>query len=438
MQARRIATTLVSFLVVCLAASSAQALRTKRVSIKSNGGRVNDDSNNASISDNGRFVVFYSESDDLSVVDNNGFGDVYLRDRGRGRTILVSRPGGGGDANGISGVPAISGDGAWIAYTSDADNLSNQDDNNVVNIFLYNRVSRTTRFIHRSTAGVEANADVYYFGPPALSRDGRFIAYGSSAENLVPGDNNGYRDVFVYDRVNQRTKRVSIKSNGNQAQNGDSPVLDGPTISADGRFVAFDSEADNFSPNDNNGASDAWMYDRRNQKLELISRRGNGNAGNNGSFNPDVSPTGRYVAYETDADDLIPGGDDNANEFDIIVLDRRTNRREAASLRPNGQQGALGSREASISTSGRYVAFESDSSLHPGDPDNDTDVYIRDLRAGRTLLVSRNRQGGPANGFSNLPVLTPDGEWVAFHSDASNLIANDGNNDEDVFVRGPF
>jgi Tol biopolymer transport system component len=225
----------------------------------------------------------------------------------------------------------------------------------------------------------------------ALSADGRFVAFVSDADNLVPGDTNGTYDVFVRDRRTGTTKRVSLGSNGVQG-NRDSF---GAALSADGRFVGFDSSANNLVPSDTNDETDVFVRDRRTGTTARISLGPNGVQGNGGSGNPSLSADGRFVAFVSDADNLVPGDTNGRN--DVFVRDRRTGATARVSLGSNGVQGNHDSFWAALSADGRFVGFESfASNLVQDDTNGQADVFVHALvgfRSGGSGQAERNVDG---------------------------------------------
>ena len=206
---------------------------------------------------------------------------------------------------------------------------------------------------------------------PAISADGRFVAFNSFASNLVPGDTNGATDIFVRDRELGTTRRVGVGLGGVQANEASTAAA----VSANGRFVAFDSFASNLVPGDDNFARDVFVYDRRAGTTRRVSV---GSAGSNGeSFFPAISADGRFVAFVSSATDLVPG--DTNNEDDIFVRDLELGATRRVSVGPGGTQGNGPSSGPALSADGRFVAFEiAANTLVPGDTNGATDIFVRD------------------------------------------------------------
>ncbi|GAG29851.1 unnamed protein product, partial [marine sediment metagenome] len=186
---------------------------------------------------------------------------------------------------------------------------------------------------------------------PVMSADGRYVAFQSYASNLVDGDTGGYRDVFVHDRRTGTTERVSVNTEGDQG-NGDSRVA---AISADGRFVAFSSYATNLVDGDTNRYRDAFVHDRHTGSTERVSVGTTGNEGNGESRAIAMSADGRFVAFHSLASNLVAG--DTNGLADVFVYDRQTGTMERVSVDTAGDQGNGDSWWPAISADGRYVAF---------------------------------------------------------------------------------
>jgi Tol biopolymer transport system component len=235
-----------------------------RVPVDAGGQQANSDSFEPAISAAGRFVAFASYASNLVPGDTNNDFDVFVRDRKAQVTQRVSVGPGGQQANGNSFEPAISADGRLVAFSSGASNLVPGDTNGTSDVFVRDRKAQVTRRVSVGPGGQQANGESL---KPAISAHGRLVAFSSGASNLVPGDTNGTSDVFVRDRVAQVTRRISVGPGGQQANGGSHS----PAISADGRFVAFVSRASNLVAGDTNGASDVFVRDRVAQVTRRVS-----------------------------------------------------------------------------------------------------------------------------------------------------------------------
>jgi len=265
---------------------------------------------------------------------------------------------------------------------------------------------------------------------PSVSADGRYVAFYSDASNLVSGDTNGEQDVFVHDRQTNTTTRVSVDSSGAQG-NGFSYL---PSISADGRFVAFSSNASNLVSGDTNNSQDMFVRDMQANTTTLISLASDGTQGDNASYNPSISADGRFVAFSSDATDLVSG--DTNGTTDIFVHNMQTNTTRRVSVDSSGAQGNGYSNWASSSADGRYVAFFSGANNLVSDDTNDrTDIFVYDCQTNTITRVSLNSFGEQGNGWSYFPSISSDGRYIAFLSWANNLVDDDTNNVGDIFVR---
>jgi len=404
---------------------------TTRVSVAtdgSQGGLSVFGSYRPSISADGQLVAFVSGTAGL-VPGDGPDADLFVHNRATGVTELVSTAAGGRlVATGISSA-RISADGNVVAFSDDADNLLPDDTNRDPDAFAYDRRTGTIERINVSTDGRQPNRFAGSFSP-AMSADGRYVAFSSEADNLVPGDTNNRSDVFVRDRVLGTTLRASVASDGSEADDFGSNYTIGsvtPAISADGRWVAFASRAADLVPGDLNGAVDVFVHDRVAGGTELVSASGGGG----GAEAPAISADGRFVAFQT-RDRLIPA--DGNGQIDVYVRDRRTGGLVMASVASDGSLPAAadpdGSTNGAISADGQVVAFESDAALVPGLGIGQGRIYVHDFVAGTTRLAS-----GPSSTASSArPALSADGRFVAFDTTAPEL-APPGASGRQVYVR---
>ena len=423
--------------LVLLAASPALAHPpgvTERVSVSPSGAGGDADSQLPAISASGRYVAFWSFASNLVPGDTNGTSDVFVRDRSTGAIERVSvtskgRQAVGGDAGGVLdtnfGRPAITPDGRYVAWASSATNLGKSDRNNAVDIFLRDRTAGTTERVTMGTRKAEPNGESSH---PAISPDGRFVAFQSFADNLVPSDTNFTSDVFRIDRQTGAVIRVSLTSAGQQADNSSGA----PSISANGQLVAFQSSSALLPGEPDDSADDVYVRDVQAATTEGISNFGTQLLGHSGAAT--ITPDGRFVAFNSSDDGLVPG--DSNNGFDIFVHDRTTHALERVSLNSAGEQGNDWSLSPSISDDGRFVAFASlASNLVSGDNNFDFDVFLRDRTAGTTVRSSVRTDGSEAGQSlaSFNPSLSADGKVVAFESEAD-LVPGDTGFPEDVYT----
>ncbi|MDJ0757320.1 MAG: hypothetical protein QNJ45_27555 [Ardenticatenaceae bacterium] len=343
---------------------------TTRVSIASDGTPSNNDSYAPAISADGRYVGFYSYADNLVAGDTNGFWDVFVHDRQTGLTTRVSLASDGTQGNGGSYDLAMSGDGRFVAFWTQASNLTSGD-SVTRDVFVHDRENGTTTIISAAATGTLGNADSMQ---PAVSADGRYVAFASAASNLVDGDTNGEWDVFVYDLQAGTLKRVSLTSDGTEANGGSYD----PVFSLSGRYVVFYSWADNLASGDNNGTWDVFIHDTQNSETRLISKAANGAVGNGDSIYPTISGDGRYVVFGSKADNLV--NDDTNEVHDVFLYDLQTGKTSRLSRSVGGVQGNGGSFRPTISADGRYVAYYSAASnLVSGDLNGFTDVFVHEI-----------------------------------------------------------
>ena len=399
-----------------------------RVSVSSSGAQANDKSSRASISADVRYVAYYSDATNLVPGDTNLARDAFVHDRdadgdgvfdepGAVATVRVSVSTGGVQGNALSSRPKLSADGRFVAFMSDATNLVAGDTNLFRDAFLHDRDADgngvldepggiLTVRVSVSTGGAQGNAESSI---PRVSEDGRHVVFRSDATNLVAGDTNGQRDVFVRDVVLGTTTRISLSTSGGQGDRESSR----PTISADGRFVAFYSGASNLVPGDTNqhceldifgqpictNARDCFVRDRDTDEDGIYDEPGavstvrvsvttSGAQGNDRTEDPDISADGRFVTFWTEATNFF-GADANGSLADVLLHDR----------------------------------------------DADGNGVFDEPGGISTVLVSQSTAGVQSNDVSRRPVVSADGRYVAFRGNGTNLVAGDTNLSEDVFLR---
>lgn len=413
-----------------LVRAEGQAASVTRVSVDVHGGDPDGDSLEPSMSAGGRYIAFTSVAPDLVAGDANDTYDVFVRDTEAGTISRMSVDADGDDADGASSVGSISDDGRYIAFTSIASDLAPGDGNAERDVYLRDVVARVTTRVSVDAGGGDTNGGSY---APAISSTGRDIAFVSDASDLVPGDANQRFDVFVRDVVAGVTARVSVDGAGGDA-NGASF---NPSISADGRYVAFWSKASDLVVDDRNGRPDAFVRDVATRRTTRVSVDTAGGDGDGHSYGAAISATGRYVAFSSDSSDLVE--DDGNGFFDVFVRDMRTGRTTRVSVDAAGGDSNGTSRVAfiqSVSANGRFVAFDSQASdLVAGDDNGNLDAFVRDLLTGTTARVSVDTTGDDPDGASFLPRISATGLEVAFHSTAPDLVVGDGNGLSDVFIR---
>lgn len=405
-----------------------RAPHTFRASVASSGAQANQYSQNPELTADGRFVVFSSNASNLVADDTNGSGDVFLHDLKTGLTTRVSVATGGAQADDWSGEPYVTPDGRFVAFGSLAANLDPLDTNSKQDVFVRDLWTGATERVSLATTGAEGDGKSYGV---VLSDDGRFAAFSSDATNLAPGDANLQTDVFVRDRLLGVTEMVSVATGGIPG-NGTSYY---PSISADGRFISFSSDSDNFVPSHWNPYYQIYLRDRALDTTELISSDvlGFTPEAPAGAFS-DVTPDGRYVAFASHSI-LIVGNDTNF-AADVFVEDRLLGETYLVSVNAAGEQGSGDSLHPRISANGRYVVFNSIAdNLVPDDDNLCADNFLHDLWTGETVCVTVAASGKVGNDFSWPATISADGRVTAFASHSSNLVPADSNRVEDVFAR---
>jgi hypothetical protein len=405
---------------------------TERVSVASDESQGTNYTSGASISGDGRFVGFYSYSA-LVIPDPNGLtADVFVRDRALGLTEVASVASSGSAANDNSYGGGLSTDGRFVVFRSDASNLVANDTNGKTDVFLRDRQMGTTERVSVASDGSQGNDYSYGGFNGSVSADGRFVAFWSYATNLVAGDTNNHADVFVRDRLLGVTERVSLASDETQ---GNFPSPSNAVISADGRYIGFISQATNLVAGDTNDTHDFFLRDRLMGTTERVNVASDGSQANSAAQDSlSISADGRYVAFVTDASNLVPA--DTNSVSDVFIRDRLTSTTERVSVGGGGAQGNSVSLQPSLSQDGRHLVFRSlANNLVAADANGTSDVFVRDLQTGVNELASVASDGTQSNSSSAAEVsISDDGRFVAFASDASNLVSEDTNNSSDVFV----
>jgi Tol biopolymer transport system component len=452
--------------------------------VDSFGAEGNNASTAPSNSSDGRYVAFESQADNLVANDTNTDKDIFVHDRQTGTTTRVSVDSVGAEGDDRSTAPSISSDGRYVAFESDATNLLGvgNDTNAWSDIFVRDRDADGDGIYDEpgavSTVRVSVVSDetesIDPSNTPSISADGRYVAFESGGElDLMAIELQFFPDIFVHDRDTDgdgtydepgqvSTIRMSEDSAGNEATAASSS----PSISADGRYVAFESIATNLVPGGGNGSIHIFVHDRDLDgdgiydepgavSTVRVSVNSLGGEGNDDSSSASISADGRYVAFESLATNLVPGGSNGS--IHIFVHDRDADGNVIydepggistvqVSVDSAGSEGNGNSSSSSISDDGRYVAFESlSTNLVADDNNGSADVFVHDRDADgngaydepgaiSTVRVSVDLDGVQGNGNSNAPSMSADGKSVTFQSGADNLVAGDTNTALDIFV----
>ncbi|MFN8160927.1 MAG: hypothetical protein U0R52_07795 [Solirubrobacterales bacterium] len=419
-------------------------LATKRVSVRSDGKEVNADNDFPSVSGNGRYVSFESVGR-FTKGDATASEDVFVHDRLNGRTRRASlRSNGkqvpGGGANDSS----ISNDGRFVAFHAEGA-FTPADSNGTDDVYVKDM---KTGKVKRASVRSDGSELPYDSTEPAISGNGRYVAFASDGP-FVGADTNGLVDVFRHDMKTGKTIRVSLRSDGSQAENdgfGFGGSSD-PTISNDGNVIGFECTDDQMTADpdyDNKGDSDIFARNVSAGTTVRVSIKPGGTEASTSQSQsnrfPAISGNGRYVAFAADGFGPFAPGDTN-NAYDVYVGDLKTGSVSRVSLQTDGSQSPDPSgvdAPSAISADGSRIAFESYGKLVPGDTNLLRDVYVRDRKAKRTLRISVTTKGKAVDGYSHqLPGISADGHWVAFSSQGR-FTAGDSGVDFDVFERGPL
>jgi Tol biopolymer transport system component len=381
-------------------------------------------SSNASISPDGTHVGFACASDVLSAADTNGTTDIYLYDHAAETCTLVSASAAGVVGNAISERCAVAQSARFVAFESAAVNLTDTDTNGAADIFVKDMATGLITRVSVASDGTQAN------GPsrrPAISADGNLVAFLSEATNLVDDDTNDVDDIFVHSRKTGKTWRVSVSDDGIEG-NGNCTF---PALSGDGAWVAFESLATNLVANDTNGSRDVFLRPVARSGMARVSVSTAGTQGNGDSFAPSLSPDGRYVAFDSDATNLVTG--DTNGCFDVFVRDREGGTTTRASVDSDGNQANQDSYNAAVTDDGDVVFQSWATNLVDDDTNGAWDVFSSTWSG--TYMVSVSPGNAPGTANSQQPSVSADGNAVAFHSWAPNLVAGDANGACDVFMR---
>ena len=345
-------------------------------------GVVGDDySSDPTISANGRYVAFASDATNLDPDSSSLHSDVFVRDLQLNTTTLVSRDDGvaGAVADDFSFNPSISADGRHVAFASDAGNLDPASAGGVGQVFVRDLDANTTKLASRVTGAAGAEGDDFSFNP-SISADGSRVAFISAAGNLDAAADGSFETVFVRD-LDADTTTLASRATGASGAANDS-FTSSPAISDDGRHVAFDAQADNLDPASNDGVTDVLVRDLQTNTTTLVSRASGatGAVGGGDSVGPAISPDGSHIAFGSLADNLDSASNDSFG--DIFVRDMQANTTTLAS-RASGAAGAVGDNDSfgpSLTADGGEVAFFSNAdNLDSASNDAVGDIFVREV-----------------------------------------------------------
>lgn len=334
----------------------------------------------------------------------------------------------GMQTNGESGEAAISLDGRYVGYSSWADNIVAGGINNPGNVFLYEQQTGQTILISKASDGTPGQGGAST--SPSVSADGRYVAFHSRAGNLVVGDTNGQWDVFVHDTMTGETTRMSVSSSGEESNDISETDFEA-MISSNGRYVVFSSEATNLVDDDTNGERDVFVHDRQTRTTRRVSVGSDGTEGDRSSQEPAISGDGQFIVFASHAANLV-AADPNGNGGDLFIHDQTTQQTVRLPITFDW----WGADNVAISDDGRFITFDSfDANVIPGDSNGVTDVFLFDGQSGVVERVSLSNDSIQAGGESRQAAVSADGRFIVFRSEAANLVDGDSNNLPDVFVR---
>ena len=397
-----------------------------RVSTDAAGTPGNGYSSGPVFSPDGSKIAYHSQASNLVAGDTNDSYDVFVKDLATGAVTLVSVGAFGPQGNASSTSPVFSPDGSKIVFSSSAFNLVAGDTNGKADVFVKDLVTGAMTRVSVDAAGTEGNAGS---SQAVFSPDGSKIAFVSQATNLAPGGISGKSDIFIKDLTSGALTRITTATAGIDFTGSSDPVF-----SPDGSKIAFHSDTTNLVAGDTNRSFDIFVKDLTTGVVTRVSVSASGAQANLNSFSPVFSPDGNKIAFQSAATTLVAGDTNGAG--DIFVKDLTTGAISRVSVSAAGVQALSGSFSAVFSPDGSKIAFFSDASnLVTGDTNGSFDVFVKDLTTGAVTRVSLNAAGAQGNSDSNTPVFSPDGSTIAFSSNASNLVFNDTNANNDIFIK---
>ncbi len=395
--------------------SPGQAGNVILVSSNQQGEVGNRESLNSSISADGRYVVFQSIADNLGSHHDERRSDIFRKELETGEIVLCSASSTAEEGNGDSENPCISLDGRYIAFESTSTNLVSGDNNGHGDIF---RKDMVTGEIIRCSTGSENQEANGESRKPAISADGRYVAFYSIANNLVPDANASFRrdNVFLKDCD---TGKVTCCSSSSTGEIANMESLD-PAISPDGRYIVFASSATNLIPNDTKGQQEIFRKDIQTNEIILVSSNGENEQANQDSIEPAISGDGRYILFASRANNLTSASKDTRNDA-VYRKDLETGEIVCCSTSKNGEIGNGNSESGQISLDGKFVVFDSDAPNLAKGSNRKTHIYLKDLETGNISICSTTKDGDLENEDSRFPSISADGKSMTFESESTNL-----------------
>jgi Tol biopolymer transport system component len=431
---------IVASLLLAVSSAAVRAQDTTRLSVDSAGGEGDDASfvSKRCVADNGKttLVVFASRSTNLVKSDKNGKTDVFLRDVAAATTTRIVLDTGGNDPDDDSSNASITPDGRFVVFQSNATDLVSGDKNGATDVFVLDRASGVIERISVEGKGNEGDGDS---DDASISDDGRFVVFSSRADNLVKGDSNAREDVFLRDRKNLTTTCVSLNQSGSPGDD----VSREPEISGDASTIVFGSLADDLVTNDTNLSHDVFLYDVATKALTLGDVNESGFQLRTGADEPTLTPDGKLLAFRSTADNVHRAATSGVAQ--IYVRDPASGQIWLASHANDGaaadnhcEQPSLFTRTNGAGTRPQVAFWSEAQNLPDADSAFDFDAYVFDVPSGaiQCANVDSTGVGGGSGGNTSGFGTTPDGSQIVFSTRDGGLVAGDTNGDIDVFERG--
>lgn len=371
-------------------------------------------------------IAFQSRATNLAQGTTDTRTQIFLADLDTGEIEKVSLSSTGEASNGDCAFASPTADATQVVFQSDASNLVPGDENSFEDVFIRDLRTGETELVSVGLDGEEGDSASLR---PSVSHDGTRVAFASRAKNLVVGDTSYRQDIFVRDLEKGETVRVNLGLQGEEA-NGYSG---NPLLSGNGRFVVYRSEANNLVPNDNNGMADIFVHDLQAQSTERVNLGLGGRETNGKTYEATISDDGRYVAFYSRASNLV--AEDENDHLDVFVRDRVLKTTQRVSLDHQGREIEGASIFAKISGDGSAVAFVSGApGITPKEGYGYNDVFVRDIQSAKTYKASVGSNGARSKAGSSDPILSTDGQTVAFASWASNLVDESSRTRSDIYI----
>jgi hypothetical protein len=387
------------------------------------GNTPNAGPNTVSVSANGRYLVYYTYATDIIPGGTpTNVGHIYLYDAKNDTTTLISHNNGGALSDDTSYFASISANGKFVVYESFANNLPGGANPTGPRIFRYNVETDKTVLVSKSPSGVPPKS---YATAAGVSATGRFVVYSSRAHNIVPGDHNHAFDIFLWDSKTNTTSIVSKKVNGGPIDKYSS----GASVSRDGRFISYSTLSRTMGPADTNGMSDSYVYDRQSDTTTLVSRGLDGEAG--GGANPQISADGRFIAF--DSPYALTANDAVAN-VDIFLYRISNGKIRLVSGNVPGRADNAGSQVPTISSDGGVIGFNVYTSFTPSAVPN---VFLYNRTTHETTSITDGLSGGLADLGADAAHVTGNGLKVAFLGFSSTVSRPTEGDNGDVFLWTP-